>query len=75
MASEVSPQAASMMLEISFLTTYLLRRYVGGPEVDLTHLNGWILAKFVYMTSEVVIWPRDDLGGRPQVASDDLNIA
>ena len=26
----------------------------------------------VYMTSVVIIWPRDDLGGRPQVASDDL---
>ena len=26
----------------------------------------------VYMTSVVVIWPRDDLGGRPQAASDDL---
>ena len=54
------------------LSYYLLTTEVGGPEVDLTHLNGWILAKFVYMASEVIIWPRDDLGGRPQAASSSL---
>ena len=34
--------------------------------------NGWILAKFEVMASEVIVWPLDDLGGRPQAASDDL---
>ena len=30
------------------------------------------MAKFEVMASEVVVGPLDDLGGRPQAASDDL---